>query len=118
MARPDATWSTRTLCFEGRYWPSARVIERRNLYDLQTTPIADEMEPVPVALIRTSGRGRVWATLEAAGFWRSFAELNLENNAAIEDFVRRHGDLDGELTPKVTIHTGNWKCLQQTCQIF
>jgi hypothetical protein len=119
MARHGEAWSgTNTLAFEGRSWPAARVVERRNFFDLHATPVAEDLKPVSAAFISTSGRGRPWSTVEAVGFWRSFAEIQLEDDAAIEDFVQRHGDLNGQLSPKKTVHTGSWKNLQAPCQII
>ena len=116
MAKDHATWATKALFFEGRSWPSARVVGRRELYGQPSSGAASDLEPISIALIETSGLGRSWKATEALGFWRSFSETDLNSDAAIEDFVRRHGDPDSLLSPKVAVHTGDWEQPLSLCK--
>src|SRR5262245_37549888 len=109
MAKHGTGWSaTKALYFEGRNWPAARVVGRRELYGTPTSAAARDLQPVSIALIETTGRGRPWIAKEAKGFWRSFGEISQDDDHALTDFVARHGDPDSLLAPGLTIHTGNW----------
>lgn len=71
-----------------------------------------------VATITTSGEGRRWAADEPKGFWRTFAEINHEDDAAVQNFVRRYGDPEGELAPACPVHTGLWYPLMTVLALF
>ena len=67
---------------------------------------------VTIAEIATSGQGRKWSTDRALGFWRTFAEMDHEDDEAIADFSQRYGDIDSALTASTPIRTRYWPTLK------
>jgi hypothetical protein len=81
-----------TLNFQGKRWQTACAA------------------PVSATLfeITATGHGRKWTTDTSLGFWRSFAELPLNDGEAIAGFVQRYGDPWGELDARKPVHTAQW----------
>jgi hypothetical protein len=73
---------------------------------------------ITVATIETTGKGQPWSTKRAQGFWRTFAEMDLENDEAMTGFVARYGDPDCALSPKTPVHTYYWRRLQGLLKPF
>ena len=104
------------LTFSGHRWPAARISGRKEL--LRDSQSSVDLRTVTVATIVTSGNGRKWTADEPRGFWRTFAEINHEDDKAVVDFVRRYGDPAGELTPDSPVHTGYWYQLMTILALF
>jgi hypothetical protein len=80
------------LIFEGTRWQTARAVPAGStLFEITAT-----------------GRGRKWATDTTLGFWRSFAEIPLNDGGAIASFVQRYGDPWNELDVRKPAHTARW----------
>ncbi|RWK11852.1 hypothetical protein [Mesorhizobium sp.] len=94
------------LVFSGHRWPAARILDRKEI--LRRPEDSAALETVSVFTISASGNGRAWETEEPRGFWRTFAELDQNDEAAVIDIVRRYGDPDGQLLPEKPVHTGHW----------
>ena len=81
-----------TLIFEGTRWQTARAVPAGStLFEITAT-----------------GRGRKWATDTPLGFWRTFAEIPLNDGDAVAGFVQRYGDPWGELDARKPVHTARW----------
>ena len=106
------------LKFTGRRWPAARVVARVDAFDVSQSDLAKDLKPVAVAQIATTGDGREWTTRTAMGFWKNFAELDMESDTAIAFFCRQHGDPHGALTPTTPIHTYRWLPIQTILGLF
>jgi len=81
-----------TLIFEGTRWQTARAVPAGStLFEITAT-----------------GRGRKWATDTPLGFWRTFAEIPLNDGDAVAGFVQRYGDPWGQLDARKPVHTARW----------
>lgn len=85
-----------TLIFEGTRWQTARAIPlgSSGLFEITAT-----------------GRGRKWQTDSTLAFWRSFAELDLDDGDAVARFAQHHGDPWLNLDVGERSHTLAWKPL-------
>ncbi|RWH76856.1 MAG: hypothetical protein EOQ86_19705 [Mesorhizobium sp.] len=79
------------LVFDGRAFPAASVTNH---------------------LITVSGRsnGRRWTASKPLAFWRTFAELELTDDA-IAGWVARYGDIKSALAPGRSVDTTGWEQL-------
>ncbi|HEV2900812.1 MAG TPA: hypothetical protein VGX71_23815 [Pseudaminobacter sp.] len=98
------------MVFRGTAWPAAKVYERVDAF--ASVEGVYDLNPVTVARIETTGKGRPWSTTSAKGCWRQFTELNHGSDEAVVDFVRRYGDPDSVLSPARKIHTNHWLALR------
>lgn len=100
------------LVFHGHRWPAAQIEGGRvDQYDF--TSNADTWgSPHALATLTTRGGGRRWTATTALAFWRSYAEMNLADDAAIVDFARRHGDPNSQLSSSKPVRTRFWWSLQ------
>ncbi|MER8984215.1 hypothetical protein [Mesorhizobium sp. M0843] len=85
------------LVFHGHRWPAARAVS---------------------GVIMTTGDGRQWSAREARGFWRSFPEVDVNDDAAKAGWVQRYGDPLGELAPSRPIGTTLWKNVALVLALF
>ena len=67
---------------------------------------------VTIAEISATGRGREWSTDRALGAWRTFSEMDHEDDEAVAGFIQRHGDIDSALTASTPIRTRYWPTLK------
>ena len=67
--------------FESTRWPGAK---------LEVAPHPDDKELIPRIGIGVSGTGRRWVANTSLGFWRSFPEIQITDEAI--DWVRRYGN--------------------------
>ena len=96
--------------FSGTAWPAVRIVKR----ETWTEPPQDSggrPKSVSVAELAVSGNGRKWTASRPRGFWRTFGNLDFENDAEIVDFIKRYGDPDSALSPKQTVYTYQWRKL-------
>lgn len=106
------------LVFHGLRWPAVQVAESRvDHFDFD-----DDGDTwgrrVTFAQLTTRGDGRRWTATSAQAFWRNFAEINLEDDSAIIDFVKRHGDPDSQLSPTHPVRTRWWRPLRDHLRPF
>ncbi|RWO55396.1 hypothetical protein [Mesorhizobium sp.] len=66
----------------------------------------------------TTGGGRQWSAREPRGFWRSFPDVDLGDDAAKAGWVQRYGDPLGELAPHQPIGTALWKNIATVLALF
>ena len=67
--------------FESTRWPGAK---------LEVAPHPDDKELIPRIGIGVSGTGRRWVANKSLGFWRSFPEIQITDEAI--EWVRRYGN--------------------------
>jgi hypothetical protein len=94
------------LVFSGHRWPAVRISGRKELLLPESSA---DLETFSVFTVSTTGNGRTWEAEEPRGFWRTFAELDQDDETEVVDFVRRYGEPDGQLQPGTPIHTGHWR---------
>ena len=95
MATGDLEW-------QGRAWPAAVVGEKVKVRTGERGSSRFACE------IATTGSGRDYKLQGAWGFWKNFATLLPDDEAAVADFVRRRGDPFGELGPDRPTDSGDW----------
>ena len=96
--------------FSGTAWPAVRIVKR----ETWTEPPQDSggrPKSVSVAELAVSGNGRKWTASRPRGFWRTFGNLDFENDAEIVDFIKRYRHPDSALSPKQTVYTYQWRKL-------
>lgn len=59
-------------------------------------------------IISASGRGRFYAAYESEGWWRDFAECDLENEDRVLSFVKQRGDPSGTIETTLIARTADW----------
>jgi hypothetical protein len=81
-----------TLIFSGMRWSAARVVGREPMqFKFKTIePTAPSWTSFDLAV--GAGQGRMWSTKRPLAFWRTFAELDLNDEAGALGFVQRYGD--------------------------
>ena len=118
-----------TLIFDGIAWPAARVVNSRIESVFQTYPhdvdygspkrtiFVGRRKPPSrtIFTLAATGRGRRWETKRPQGFWRDFAELEIESAEAVTAFIRRRGDPNGWLDADTETHTGPWRSQTNFC---
>ncbi|SFJ31877.1 hypothetical protein SAMN04515648_3460 [Phyllobacterium sp. CL33Tsu] len=100
------------LKYSGMCYPAAKVVERQTvLYrDIpDDEPDAEEQ----VWKVAVSGNGRPVSDVRPNGWWRSFAEINLDDEDAVTNWCRRKGD---PFKPVIYQHTttARWPLLKTT----
>jgi hypothetical protein len=100
------------LVFSGTAWPAARLSDRRNQFDFEEDSATWTDQTFTYGILSTTGKGRKWETTTALGWWRTFAEMDLEDDEAVAGFARRYGDPASELSPERPVHTRHWLTLQ------
>ncbi len=58
--------------------------------------------------IATTGAGREYELTGPWAFWRNFAAIRPDDEAAVLDFIRRRGDPFNELSPDTPTDTADW----------
>jgi hypothetical protein len=64
--------------------------------------------PTRCLILAASGNGRTWSTRTPQAFWRSFAGIKLGDEDEVLSFVRRYGDVFGDLSNRQTCSTSAW----------
>ena len=85
------------LIFRGHRWPAAQVDK---------------------GIATTTGDGRLWSERAPRGFWRSFSEVDCDNDAAVAGWLQRYGDPKSVLTTDHPVDISGWPLLAGVLTVF
>ena len=97
------------LVFKGLRYPAARITKSTAMV-FRTYPRDQDQLPQSHNIFTfTAGRSlRGWTATQPEGFWRDFAEIELNDAEAVTAFIHRRGDPDGLLDDVGESNTSGW----------
>ena len=103
-----------TLSYRGQCWPTARVVRRTRA--LLADPAGGPSVPILAAELEVTGKGREISETGPQAWWRTFTELDLDDDKQVEAWLQRRGDPFGHLTPRAGGDTAGWGMLKSVLQ--
>ncbi len=104
------------LTYYGHCWPAAKAVER--MLAINRYAPDDEGEEELVWKLELSGNGRAFQETRPNGWWRSFAELDVDDKAAVTNWMQRKGHPFKSLTPlkSTLLTTARWADVKKFLQ--
>jgi hypothetical protein len=99
------------LTWKGRAWPRATITGHSNVIRIDERSGRPQTIAANAVDVAVTGAGRKHDLSGPAAFWRNFATMSPSDDRKVLDFLRRHGDPFGELSPETPINAGGWAAL-------
>ena len=99
------------LTWKGRAWPRATITGHSNVIRIDERSGRPQTIAANAVDVAVTGMGRKYDLNGHAAFWRNFATLSPDDDRRVLDFLRRHGDPFGELSPQSPINAGGWSAI-------